>query len=139
MEKQKLTGYRNLSQAETDLINEIKAKGVELGALVEKLFDHARQQLEQANAHGAATGDFTGSSDSSGVVLQKSNFSLKLVTPISFSQIELTFNHNISQKTDDNREFKVMNKSDSLDELGVIKTQVDQADSTKLLLTFDKS
>lgn len=59
MENQKLTGYRNLSQAETDLINEIKAKGVELGALVEKLFDHARQQLEQANAHGAATGDFT--------------------------------------------------------------------------------
>ena len=59
MENQKLTGYRNLSQAETDLINEIKAKGVELGALVEKLFDHARQQLEQANAHGAATCDFT--------------------------------------------------------------------------------
>ena len=61
MEKQnqKLTGYRTLTQAETDLINEIKAKGVELGALVEKFFDHTRQQIDKANAHGADTGDFT--------------------------------------------------------------------------------
>jgi|GEM_PF-489538 len=58
MEIQPITGYRQLSQVETDLINEIKAMGVELGALVEKLFDHTRQQIDSANAHGATTGDF---------------------------------------------------------------------------------
>ncbi len=33
----KITGYRQLSEAEADLMNEIKSKGVELGDLVEKL------------------------------------------------------------------------------------------------------
>ena len=32
----KIKGYRDLSQAEIDLMNEIKAKGVELGELVAK-------------------------------------------------------------------------------------------------------
>ena len=32
-----IKGYRDLSQAEIDLMNLIKAKGVELGALVEQL------------------------------------------------------------------------------------------------------
>ena len=59
MTNQKLTGYRTLNQEETDLINEIKAKGVELGSLVEKLFDHTRRSLDQASAHAAKTGDFT--------------------------------------------------------------------------------
>ena len=34
---QKIKGYRDLSQEEIDLMNEIKAKGVELGELVAKL------------------------------------------------------------------------------------------------------
>lgn len=33
----KIKGYRDLSQKEIDLMNEIKAKGVELGDLVAKL------------------------------------------------------------------------------------------------------
>lgn len=33
----KIKGYRDLSQAEIDLMNEIKANGVELGELVAKL------------------------------------------------------------------------------------------------------
>lgn len=33
----KITGYRDLSQEEIDLMNEVKAKGVELGELVDKL------------------------------------------------------------------------------------------------------
>lgn len=33
----KIKGYRELNQAEIDLMNEIKTKGVELGELVEKL------------------------------------------------------------------------------------------------------
>lgn len=34
---QKITGYRDLSQTEIDLMNEIKAAGEKLGTLVEKL------------------------------------------------------------------------------------------------------
>lgn len=34
---QKITGYRDLTQAEIDLMNEIKAKGADLGKLVEVL------------------------------------------------------------------------------------------------------
>ena len=33
----KITGYRDLSQTEIDLINEIKEKGVVLGALISKM------------------------------------------------------------------------------------------------------
>lgn len=33
----KIKGYRELTQAEIDLMNEVKAKGVELGELVDKL------------------------------------------------------------------------------------------------------
>lgn len=33
----KITGYRQLNEQEAALMNEIKAKGVELGALVEQL------------------------------------------------------------------------------------------------------
>lgn len=33
----KISGYRELSQEEIDLMNEIKAKGIELCELVEKL------------------------------------------------------------------------------------------------------
>lgn len=36
----KISGYRDLSQGEIDLMNEVKAQGVLLGALVEKLKAH---------------------------------------------------------------------------------------------------
>lgn len=36
----KITGYRDLSQAEIDLMNKIKAKGAELGELVAELRSH---------------------------------------------------------------------------------------------------
>lgn len=35
-----IKGYRELDQAEIDLMNEIKAKGAELGELVQKLRDY---------------------------------------------------------------------------------------------------
>lgn len=41
----KIKGYRDLSQAEIDLMNEIKAQGVELGELVAKL--RATEGLDQ--------------------------------------------------------------------------------------------
>lgn len=41
----KITGYRQLNEQEAALMNEIKAKGVELGALVEQL--RATEGLEQ--------------------------------------------------------------------------------------------
>lgn len=41
----KISGYRELSQEEIDAMNEIKAKGKELGELVDKL--KAQQGLDQ--------------------------------------------------------------------------------------------
>lgn len=41
----KVTGYRQLSESEADLMNEIKRKGVELGDLIDKL--SANQALDQ--------------------------------------------------------------------------------------------
>lgn len=41
----KVTGYRQLNEQEPELMNEIKAHGVQLGALVEKL--RATQWLDQ--------------------------------------------------------------------------------------------
>ena len=41
----RIKGYRDLSQAEIDLMNEIKAKGVELEELVKKL--RATEGLDQ--------------------------------------------------------------------------------------------
>lgn len=40
----KIKGYRELSQTEIDLMNEVKAKGVELGELVEKIQAHLIEQ-----------------------------------------------------------------------------------------------
>lgn len=48
-----ITGYRQLSEAEAALMNEIKAKGVELGALVAKLQDN-----ETAINDEFGTGDY---------------------------------------------------------------------------------
>lgn len=36
----KIKGYRELSQDEIDLMNEIKTKGIELGELVERIRDN---------------------------------------------------------------------------------------------------
>ena len=44
-QNKKIKGYRDLSQAEINLVNEIKAKGVELGELVAKL--RATEGLDQ--------------------------------------------------------------------------------------------
>ena len=46
----KITDYRELSQAEIDLMNEIKAKGAELGALVKRLEDN---QTRNTAEHGS--------------------------------------------------------------------------------------
>lgn len=45
----KITGYRELTQAEIDLMNEIKAMGVQLEALGTKVFDHVKNQIAEAN------------------------------------------------------------------------------------------
>ena len=44
----KIKGYRELTQVEIDLMNEIKAKGLELGGLVAKLDLHIKGQLSEA-------------------------------------------------------------------------------------------
>ena len=65
-------------------------------------------------------------------------FSLQSVQVNSFSEIELTFSEALEINPDASREFKVLNKEDSLDELLVVKTQVNEEDTTKVVLTFDR-
>ena len=44
----KITGYRDLSQGEVDLMNEIKAKGAELDAMVLKVGRHLTMQKAES-------------------------------------------------------------------------------------------
>ena len=50
----KIKGYRELSQEEIDLMNDIKQKGVELGELYNKLELTSRLRQKQANDHPTA-------------------------------------------------------------------------------------
>lgn len=43
----KITGYRELSQAEIDLMNEVKAKGAELQALLDRITVHNAVCVQQ--------------------------------------------------------------------------------------------
>lgn len=45
----KIKGYRELSQAEIDLMNEVKAKGVELGELIAKIRTHLLAQENESH------------------------------------------------------------------------------------------
>ena len=47
----KIKGYRDLSQEEIDLMNEIKIKGAELGSVIEKL-----EQLESTDKRWVSIG-----------------------------------------------------------------------------------
>lgn len=49
----KIRGYRELNQTEIDLMNEIKTKGLELEALVNKARKHAMEQREHVKALAA--------------------------------------------------------------------------------------
>ena len=64
--------------------------------------------------------------------------SLVGVDVLSFSEIELEFNKNLDSDPDVNSEFKIVNKANSLDELFVIKSQVNAENTTQLFLTFDR-
>ena len=53
----KIKGYRELDQAEIDLMNEIKAKGEELGELVQKLRNHGASHGEEGSPPSTSTLD----------------------------------------------------------------------------------
>lgn len=53
----KIKGYRELSQAEIDLMNEVKAKGVELGDLIAKVQTYLREQSLNAQLYNEAGTD----------------------------------------------------------------------------------
>lgn len=46
----KISGYRELSQNEIDLMNEIKAFGPQLAQLIDKVEEHIGIQVEKANS-----------------------------------------------------------------------------------------
>lgn len=57
----KIAGYRELSQGEIDLMNEIKAMGPQLEALVHKVSAHVTMQTaaaEEANTESAASEEY---------------------------------------------------------------------------------
>lgn len=49
----KIKGYRELSQTEIDLMNKIKEKGVELGALVDEVFDYLNAEVDRIDTEAA--------------------------------------------------------------------------------------
>lgn len=53
----KISGYRELSQAEIDLMNEIKAFGPQLDELIKKVQAHAREQIDVSDRAVAQSGD----------------------------------------------------------------------------------
>ena len=72
-----VTGYRKLTQTEVDLMNEIKAKGDEMGALVTKLRgmnDPAHVKLDQRWVSIGATDIQTGVMALVRAVAQPTNF-----------------------------------------------------------------
>lgn len=71
-EQPKITGYRQLNEAEAALMNEIKQKGVELGVLVEKL--RATQGLDQRWVSIGATDLQTGTMALVRAVAQPTSF-----------------------------------------------------------------
>ncbi|MEG5263243.1 hypothetical protein TRP66_02940 [Pseudomonas sp. JDS28PS106] len=68
----KITGYRQLSEQEAALMNDIKAKGVELGELVEKL--RANPSLDQRWVSIGATDLQTGLMALTRAVAQPTSF-----------------------------------------------------------------
>lgn len=52
----KITGYRELSQDEIDLMNEVKAKGLELDELLKKIAD-TNQALHESGEPGPFTSE----------------------------------------------------------------------------------
>lgn len=68
----KITGYRELSQEEIDLMNEIKAKGRELGELVDKI--HATESTDKRWASIAKTDLQTGLMALTRAVAQPTSF-----------------------------------------------------------------
>ena len=53
-----IKGYRDLSQAELDMINDVESKGVELAALIEKLRQSVNAEFQTAFViQGEARGD----------------------------------------------------------------------------------
>ena len=48
-----IKGYRDLSQGEIDLINEIKSAGVMLQMIVDKVQKHVEDQFEQADSENS--------------------------------------------------------------------------------------
>lgn len=56
---QKIKGYRDFSQEELDLMNEIKKQGQVLEDLVKKLRERGNSQFIEAKNHGVETEDWS--------------------------------------------------------------------------------
>jgi hypothetical protein len=79
----KVTGYRQLNEREAELMNEIKAHGMQLGALVEKL--RATQGLDQRWVSIGATDLQTGTMALVRAVAQPRGSAARLVSAALFA------------------------------------------------------
>lgn len=64
------------------------------------------------------------------------SFSIKEIKPIAYNKVELIFNANLEDIEDASREFKIVNRVDSSDELEVKETELDEEDKKILYVTF---
>ncbi|MDP2091155.1 MAG: hypothetical protein Q8K30_06190 [Candidatus Gracilibacteria bacterium] len=71
-------------------------------------------------------------------VEQTAEFAIKSINVLSLNAIELTFTEALEDSEDAVREFKIVNKSDSLDIFNVVDSMLNPKDNTKLLLALDK-
>lgn len=64
------------------------------------------------------------------------SFSIKEIKPIAYNKIELIFNANLEDIEDASREFQIVNRNNSSEELEVKETELDEEDKKILYVTF---
>lgn len=70
-------------------------------------------------------------------VSEINNFALKTIEVITYSKIELEFTNVLDDSEWTNREFKIRNKNDVLDEFEVVEAIIDEKNKNKLILTLN--
>lgn len=82
----KISGYRELSQAEIDLMNKIKSKGAELGDLVAEVNEHLKDQRTAPDVSEAEINRIAGAEPARWAAMARTDFQvgiMKLVRAVA--------------------------------------------------------